>query len=128
MPSVTRVHGSNTQVGTLYSPNCNCYNIYVSNNEDGAVDLTAEDSYGGNAQVDGIIETIVKELNPLAWFTPANTSGVITIILDTSADEARIDPSSMAQELTTRLRRLPSDYTNTTQVWPATSIAFGDNS
>jgi len=112
-----RVNGSDTRVGNLYPVNCNLYNIYVS--YEGAVDLRTQDSYGGDAVVDGVIESIVKELNPLAWFADNNNSGRIRVVMDKAIDDAA--------ELQTRIRNIRNDIGGTT-VWPATSMTFGDNS
>ncbi len=98
MGSVTRVNGSATQVGTLYSPNCNAYLITVKTAAPANVDLQTQDSYGANAQVDGVIEMIVKEINPLAWYAPADNSGQIHVIMDKSINDAT--------ELRTRIRSL----------------------
>jgi hypothetical protein len=98
MPSLTRVNGSGTQVGTLYSPNCFAYLITVKIANGTAVDLQAQDSYGGNAQVDGVIEMIVKEVNPKAWFAPADSTGKIHVICDMNIDDAT--------ELQTRIRNM----------------------
>ena len=108
MATVSRVHGSNTQVGTLYNPNANLFKIAVKTSAPAAVDLQTEDSYGLNAVVYGVIEAIVDELNPLIWFTPAATSGYIHVILDIKNDSA--------SELQTRIRRVTGqrDITGTT--------------
>ena len=98
MTTVTRVNGSATQVGTLYSPNCFAYLITVKDKDATAINLQTEDTYGGNAVIGGVIEAIVGELNPKAWFTPADSSGKIHVILDMNADDA--------DELTTRIRRI----------------------
>ena len=98
MATVTRVHGSNTQVGTLYNPNANLFKIAVKTSAPAAVDLQTEDSYGLNAVVYGVIEAIVDELNPLAWFAPANISGEIYVVMDKSINSA--------SELQIRIRRL----------------------
>jgi hypothetical protein len=130
-----RIHGSNTKVGTMYTPNCNPYVIYVANGS-GAIDLQTQDSYGSNAVVNGVIEVIVDELNPLAWYAPADNSGKIYVILDKSANEGSIDNQNRAHELETRLRRLSANAYGSdtptvvslsqTVVWPATSMTFGD--
>ena len=98
MTTVTRVNGSATQVGTLYSPNCFAYLITVKDTSATAIDLQTEDTYGGNAVVGGVIEAIVDELNPKAWFAPADNSGKIHVILDTNLDDAA--------ELQIRIRRI----------------------
>jgi hypothetical protein len=120
-----RVNGSDTKVGNLYPVNCNLYNIYVKHTNDTSVDLRAEDSYGGDAVIDGVIESIVKELNPLAWFADNDTSGTIRVVMDKAIDA----PLEMQQ----RIRNLSPIGANQidishTEVFPATSITFGDNS
>jgi hypothetical protein len=118
-----RVNGSDTRVGNLYPVNCNLYNIYVQ--YEGRVDLRAEDSYGGDAVIDGVIESIVKELNPLAWFADNNNSGTIRVVMDKAIDDAG--------EIQTRIRNLSpigihQINISGTEVWPATSMTFGDES
>jgi hypothetical protein len=119
-----RVNGSDTRVGNLYPVNCNLYNIYVKYDGD-SVDLREEDSYGGDAVIDGVIESIVKELNPLAWFAPNNNDGIISVVMDKAIDNA--------SEIQTRIRNLSpigvhQINISDTEVFPATSIVFGDNS
>ena len=118
-----RINGSNTRVGTLYNSNCNLYNIYVS--YEGAVDLRTEDSYGGDATIDGVIESIVKELNPLAWFAPNDNDGIISVVMDKSINDAA--------DIQKRIRDLSPVGPNETdisgtEVYLATSMTFGDNS
>jgi hypothetical protein len=119
MATVTRVHGSETQVGTLYALNCNAYLITVKIANGTAVDLQTQDSYGANAQVDGVIEQIVKEINPLAWYAPADNSGQIHVIMDKSVNDAT--------ELRTRIRNLSpinSVVVSGTTVTAASSITI----
>ena len=118
-----RVNGSDTKVGNLYPVNCNLYNIYVQ--YEGPVDLRTQDSYGGDAVVDGVIESIVKELNPLAWFADNDNSGLIRVVMDKAIDAPL--------EIQHRIRNLSPigvhqiNISGTT-VYPATSMTFGDNS
>jgi hypothetical protein len=114
MATVTRVNGSATAVGTLYNPNVNLYIIQVRT-ASAAVDLTAEDSVGGNAKINGVVENIVKELNPLAWYTVNDATGSMYVILDKALNDA--------SDLQTRIRRLGSsvDLSGTT-VAAATTI------
>jgi hypothetical protein len=98
MATVTRVNGSSTQVGTLFSPNCFAYLITVKNTSNTAIDLQTEDTYGGNAVIGGVIESIVDDLNPKAWFAPADNSGKIHVILDMN--------QSSASELQVRIRNI----------------------
>ena len=98
MASVTRVHGSDSAVGTLYSPNANCFLITVKTAAPANVDLQTQDTYGGNAQIDGVLESIIKELNPKAWYAPADNSGQIHVVMDKNIDDAT--------ELRTRIRNM----------------------
>lgn len=102
--TVTRVNGSSTRVATLFNPNANLYLIAVKNASNTAINLQLEDSYDGDgagadvALVDGVIEAIVKEISPLAWFAPADTSGAIYVVMDKAINDAT--------ELRTRIRRI----------------------
>lgn len=104
MATVTRVNGTDTAVGTLYSPNCNAYLITVKIANGTAVDLQTQDgvdSDGAGADTSGtdqVLEMIVKEINPLAWFAPADNSGKIHVIMDKSINDAT--------ELRTRIRNM----------------------
>jgi hypothetical protein len=98
MATVTRVNGSDTKVGNLYSPNCFAYLITVKNTSNTAIDLQTEDTYGGNAVIGGVIESIVDEINPKAWYAPADSTGKIHVILDMNMGDA--------SELQVRIRRI----------------------
>lgn len=88
MATVDRIHGSNTEVGVLYNLNANLYVITVMDETSTAIDLQAEDSYDTDAVVNGTIEVIVDELNPLAWFTPAASNGEIYVVMDKAINDA----------------------------------------
>jgi hypothetical protein len=100
MATVTRVNGSSTRVGILFTPNCNAYIITVKIANATAVDLQTEDSYvdANTSLIGGVIEAIVSEINPLAWFVPAASSGVMHVIMDKSINDAT--------ELRTRIRNI----------------------
>lgn len=98
MATVTRINGSKTDVGVLYNPNSNLYVITVKDKDNNAINLQVEDSYGGDAVTYGVIEAIVDEISPLAYFTPADTSGHIYVVMDKAI--------SSAIELRTRIRNL----------------------
>lgn len=110
MATITRVHGSDNAAGTLYTPNSNIYIIQVKNTSASNINLLTEDSNGGDAIVDGVIESILKELNPLAWFTPNATGGYIYVVLDKNINNA--------SELQTRIRRIGLKTDGTTAVGP----------
>jgi hypothetical protein len=117
MATVTRVNGSATAVGTLYTPNSNLYVIQVKTAVPANVDLRAEDSVGGDAKINGIVENIVKELCPLAWFTPDAANGYIYVVMDKAINDA--------SELQVRIRRIgtTSDITGTV-VTAATTLTL----
>lgn len=117
MASVTRVSGLRNTVGTLYADNCNLFLITVKNVSASAIDLQAEDD-----AVDEVVELIVKELNPLAFFVPAASSGVISVVMDKSINDAA--------ELQVRLRNMGTSLGNNnvdvsgTTVSAATSLTL----
>lgn len=113
MATVARVNGSSTRVGVLFNLNSNLYVITVKNTGGTAIDLSAEDSYDTNAVVNGVIEAIVDDLNPLAWFVPSDQTtyaGKIYVVLDKAVNDAL--------ELRTRIRRLGLLLNGTTAVGP----------
>ncbi len=115
MASVTRIHGSDTTLGTLYSPNANIFVITVKNAAGVVKNLATEDSAGGDAIVDGAVESIVKELCPVAWISDAVTAGKIYVVMDTNISDAT--------ELQTRVRRLGAVGPNSTDISGTTITA-----
>ena len=96
MATVTRVNGLRNLVATLYMDNCNAYLITVKNTGGTAIDLQAEDD-----AMDEVVEMIIKELNPMAFYMPADSSGKIHVIMDKSINDAT--------ELRTRIRQIGKD-------------------
>lgn len=106
MAVVTRVNGLRNLVGTLYADNCNLFLITVKNASNTAIDLTAEDD-----AVDEVVEQIVRELNPLAFFVTNSNAGTIHVVMDKAVNDAT--------ELRTRIRRIGLDSgASTTSVGP----------
>jgi hypothetical protein len=97
---VSRINGSATKVGTLYNVNSNLYLITVKIAGGTAIDLQNEDSYidSSTQLADGILEAIVKEISPLAYWSPADNSGKIHVVMDKAINDAA--------ELRTRIRRV----------------------
>jgi hypothetical protein len=60
--------------------------------------------------VDGVIESIVKEISPLAWYAPNDTTGKIYVVMDKAINDAT--------ELRTRIRRIGLKQDGTTSVGP----------
>jgi hypothetical protein len=111
MAQVTRTNGSNTTIGTLYSMNANIFVVTVKNTSGTAKNLSTEDSNGIDSVVDGAVESIVKELCPLAYITDsaqASNTGKMYVIMDVSINNAA--------ELQTRIRRLGTVGPNSTDV------------
>jgi len=104
----TRVNGLRNTVGTLYEDMVNLYKVTVKTAAASAVDLRDEDD-----AMDEVVEAIVRELNPLAFFVVNDNSGVIYIIMD-----KHINSSS---ELQVRIRRIGVDAS------PATTTSIGPN-
>ncbi len=103
---VTRVNGLRNTVGTLYQDMVNLYKITVRTTVPAAVDLTAEDDAN-----DEVVEAIVRELNPLAFFVVNDASGVIYVVMDKHINDAA--------ELQVRIRRIGKDANaNTTSIGP----------
>jgi len=113
MATVTRVNGSATEVGTLYNLNANLYLITIKNTSSSTIDLTPEDSTGANAVVGGVIEAVVNEISPLAWFVPADQityKGQIYVVMDKAINDAA--------ELRTRICRIGLQSNGTTSIGP----------
>lgn len=114
MGDVTRIHGLDCTVGTLYSLNAKAFLVTVKNTGGSARDLRAEDD-----AVDETVEMIVKELNPLMFLVTDSAAGTIHIVMDVNRSAA---------DLQARIRALGNavgpndvDVTGTTVV-DATSI------
>ena len=87
----TRVNGLRNTVGTLYQDMVNLYKITVKTVAPAAVDLRAEDD-----AMDEVVEAIVREINPLAFFVVDDNSGIIYVVMDKNINDAT--------ELRTRIR------------------------
>ena len=109
--------------GTLFQPMSNCYLLTVKNASAAAIDLRGEDDDtlapvgypvakgGPNTSIVETVEAIVKELNPLAYFTVDDNSGKMHLVLDKN--------ETSASELQTRVRRIGLDNgASTTAIGP----------
>jgi hypothetical protein len=101
MAEVTRVNGLKATVGALYNNNCNVFKSVVKVAAGTEVDLRAEDD-----AVNETVEQIVKELNPLAYYTDDSSSGIMYVVMDKAINSAI--------ELRTRVRRIGKDTNATT--------------
>jgi hypothetical protein len=89
----TRVNGLRNTVATLYQDMVNLYKITVKVAAATAVDLRDEDD-----AMDEVVEAIVREINPLAFFVVNDNSGVMYVVMDKNINDAT--------ELRTRIRRI----------------------
>ena len=102
--------------GTLFSPTCNLFKLSVKNTGGSAIDLRAEDDAVNDASSQITVETveaIVRELNPMAYFTVDDASGVMYIIMDQNVNSA--------SDLQARVRTIGKDSGAST-----TSIGHND--
>jgi len=98
MASVTRVTGVKAQAGNLYQDNANLFLLTVKKADGSAIDLRTEDeSTAGVTNIDGAVEMILKELNPLAYFITNSGAGTIHLVMDKNATDA---------DMQTRVRRV----------------------
>jgi hypothetical protein len=98
MATVTRVSGVQAQAGNLYQVNANFFLLTVKKTDGNAIDLRTEDeSTAGATNIDGAVEMILKELNPLAYFITNSSAGTIHLAMDKNATAADIQ---------TRVRRI----------------------
>ena len=119
MATVTRVNGLKATVATLYNDNCNLYKITVKVAATTAVDLRAEDD-----AVNEVVEQIVKEINPLAYFAVDANTGIIYVVMDKAINSAG--------DLQHRIRQIGSDTPatstdgNATFTYSVTSVGPND--
>ena len=108
MAGITRrTVGLKTAVDTLFTPGCNLFLITVKDIAGPtAIDLTAEDD-----AVEETVEAIVKEINPLAYFTVDGSAGVMYVVMDKNINDA--------SELQARIRTIGKDAgASTTSIGP----------
>jgi len=98
MATVSRITGVKAQAGNLYQVNANLFLLTVKKTDGNAIDLRTEDeSTAGATNIDGAVEMIIKELNPLAYFITNSSAGTIHLAMDKNATAADIQ---------TRVRRI----------------------
>jgi dihydropteroate synthase len=127
MATVTRVNGLKATVDKLALQRCAAYKVIVKKTTGGvaAVDLRAEDD-----AVDEVVEQIVKELNPIAYYVVDSSAGIIYVLMDKTYQNTIFDASQTAYaaeraedaaELQTRIRQIGIDPS------PATTTSIGPN-
>ena len=100
MATVTRVSGVEATAGTLYAVNCNLFLLTVKKADGTAIDLRTEDESTNNGidvYIDGVVEMIIKELNPLAYQITNSSAGTIHLVMDKNATK---------EDIQTRVRRV----------------------
>jgi hypothetical protein len=99
MADFQRVNGNACAVGTLYNLSVNPMVIQVRKWGGTPVDLR------GETVIDGVVEQIVKEANPLAFYVPNDNSGNIHVVMD---------PTIIASDLQNRVRLIGANAYSTT--------------
>ena len=94
MATITRVNGAVTTVGQTYNLMAKVVRIVVQNPVSTKVDLRDEDD-----AVDEVVEVIIRELNPLAYYIPDDNTGIIMVIMDNNVS---------GKDIKTRIRNLGS--------------------
>ena len=99
MATVTRQTGVGATAGDLYQVNANLFLLTVKKADGGAIDLRTEDesTVSGVDLIDGAVEMILKELNPLAYLVTDSSAGTIHLVMDKNAT---------ASDIQTRVRRV----------------------
>lgn len=77
MATFTRTNGTQTTAGTLYAPNTNLHLVRVRNSKALVGNLIPE-----SGTLDGVVEAIVKEVNPLAYIVENAYQGNLYIVTD----------------------------------------------
>jgi hypothetical protein len=68
----------------------------------------------GETIIDGVVEQIVKEINPLAFYVPNDTSGNIHVVMD---------PTIIASDLQNRIRLIGANaYSATAGIYANTFV------
>lgn len=119
MPSgLTRTTGLACTAGTIYPLNSKLFLCIVKNTSATAVDISAEDD-----AVNEVVEQIVKEVNPLAFFVANDNTGKIYLVMDYNASAA---------DLQHRIRQIGADSRatstdgNVTFTYSVTSVGPND--
>jgi hypothetical protein len=83
MGAVTRVNGLACTAGTIYPVNSKLFHVVVKNTGATAQNIQAQDDV-----VDEVVEMIVKEINPLAFFVVNGNGGVMHLVTDVNQSAA----------------------------------------
>lgn len=99
MAEFQRVNGNACAVGTVYNLSVNPMVIQVRKWGGTPIDLR------GETVIDGVVEQVVKEANPLAFYVPNDNSGNIHVVMD---------PTIIASDLQNRVRLIGANAYSTT--------------
>ena len=84
MAGFARVNGLACTAGVMYPVNAKIFKVTIMDKDSTPIDIRTEDD-----DVDEVVEQIVKEINPLAFFVPDDSSGgEINIVVDVSQSAA----------------------------------------
>lgn len=83
MGTVTRVNGLACTAGTIYPLNSKLFQVIVKNTGGTPQNIQAQDD-----AVDEVVEAIVKEVAPLAFFVVDGNGGVMHLVTDVSLSAA----------------------------------------
>lgn len=83
MAGFTRVNGLACTAGTLYPLNCKVFQVVVKDTSGVAQNIQGQDD-----AVDEVVEMLVKELNPLAFFVVDGNGGVVHLVTDVNQSAA----------------------------------------
>lgn len=114
----TRINGLACTAGTIYPMNSKLYLCTVKIANGTALDVSAEDD-----TVDEVVEQIVKEVNPLAFFVANDNTGKIYLVMDYNTSAA---------DLQHRIRQIGADTRatstdgNVTFTYATTSVGPND--
>ena len=90
MSATTRYNGSfgNYSTGTLRTvAQLKAFLITVKNVSAAAQDLTAEDADSAG-EVDQVVESIIREVQPLVYFITSSSAGTMSVVVDGHAVDA----------------------------------------
>jgi hypothetical protein len=105
MAEYERINGNACAVGTIYNISSNLMLLRVQKADYSAVDLRPE------TIIDGVVEQIVKEINPLAFMVANAATGNIHLVVDNSIK---------ANDLQSRIRRIGANTFPTNGTFSAT--------
>jgi hypothetical protein len=108
MAEFPRINGNACAVNHVYNVSANAVLVRVRSNANAAVDLR------GETIINGAVEQIVKEIDPLLYYVENNNSGNIHMV---------VDPTITAADVQHRIRLIGANsYTGVTDVYANTNV------